>query len=189
MDGFIGYNGGYVIPCGEEAFKDANWNNGYEGILELCIIGASSSDATICINVEDLTLTYLPQYYDSQEANQSEKKYTATNTGGYMDEKSVSTIFASNSGNIIGSSILFKRTGPVSVIETFGSTSVPEQQLAERIANYYSKAREILTLRLSLYRAASFPLEEIYHDSKHYTCIAVSRDYDNDEAEVTVVER
>ena len=190
MDGFIGYNGGYVIPCGAEAFKYANWSNGYEGIVELCIIGASSSNGyNYCINLEGLTLTYLPQYYDSQEANQSEKKYTATNTGGYMDEKSVSTIFASNSGNIIGSSILFKYTGPVSVIKTFGSTSVPEQQLANRIANYYSKAREILTLRFNLYRASSFPLEEIYHDSKHYTCIAVSRDYDNDEAEVTVVER
>lgn len=191
MDGFIGYNGGYVIPCGAEAFKYANWSNGYEGFVELCIIGAchSSTGYNYCINLEGLTLTYLPQYYDSQEANQSEKKYTATNTGGYMDEKSVSTIFASNSGNIIGSSILFKYTGPVSVIKTFGSTSVPEQQLAERIANYYSKAREILTLRFNLYRASSFPLEEIYHDSKHYTCIAVSRDYDNDEAEVTVVER
>ena len=191
MDGFIGYNGGYVIPCGEEAFSYANWNNGYEGFVELCIIGASSGDKSHneCINVENLSLTYLPQYNDSQEANQSEKKYTATNIGGYMDEKSVSTIFAINNGNIIGSSILFKYTGPVSVIKTFGSTSVPEQQLAERIANYYSKAREILTLRLNLYTASSFPLEEIYHDSKHYTCIAVSRDYDNDEAEVTVVER
>ena len=69
-----------------------------------------------------------------------------------------------------------------------GDTGIPEQLLANRIASYYSQGREILKLYVSLNTADGFPMSVMKVNGKNYNCISVTRDYDNNEAELTLTE-
>ena len=98
-------------------------------------------------------------------------------------------IFASNKGNHYGSSILTSNgQKPIQLIKQFDSTSVPEQTLVSRISSFYAKGREILTLHLNIYYSEHFPLGKVMYNGKNYNCISVSRDYDKDDATITVIE-
>lgn len=190
IDGFMGYSGGFLIPCNATTFSTAYWNNGVRGIVELTIVGQKYGqyDTVTTFNLENLQLSYLPQYTSGQEETMSAKEYIAKNNGGYSEEKEVNLIFASNQGNILGSSILCNGVYPVSTMTLLGDTGIPEQLLANRIASYYSQGREILKLYVSLNTADGFPMSVMKVNGKNYNCIAVTRDYDNNEAELTLTE-
>ena len=115
-------------------------------------------------------------------------EYVATNDGGYMDERNVSLIFASNTGNVHGSSIIYKDNIPVSSVSQLGTSGNPERVLADRIAAYYSNGREILKIYSNISDSLNFPMAKITYNGKYYNCISVARDYDNDEATITVME-
>lgn len=190
VDGFLGYNGGMLIPVDGTSFGIASNYNGVEGIVEFGIVGFYDSDSktTITGNVENLTVTYLPQYTGDQQETLNEMEYVATNDGGYMDERNVSLIFASNTGNVHGSSIIYKDNIPVSSISQLGTSGNPERVLADRIAAYYSKGREILKIYSNISDSLNFPMAKITYNGKYYNCISVARDYENNEATITVME-
>ena len=191
-DGFIGYSGGHVVKVDSTTFNaTTDWANGVEGIVEFGVSGAYSTvtNEYITIYLEDLSLKFIPFYTDNEEEQKSEVEYVKKNANAYTDDREENVIFASNKGNHYGSSILTENgQKPIQLIKQFGSTGVPEEALATRISSFYAKGKEILTLHLNIYYSQGFPYNQIVYGSKRYNCIGISRDYEKDDATITVIE-
>ena len=169
----------------------SDWANGVSGIVEFGIVGCTAVDGkgNACVFIEDLNVTFLPFYTESEEEQKDSAEYVAKNVSAYTDEKEVGLIFASNKGNHYGSAILTSNgQKPIQLIKQFDSTTVPEQTLVSRISSFYSKGREILTLHLNTYYSEHFPMSKVVYNGKNYNCISVSRDYDKDDATITAIE-
>ena len=191
-DGFIGYSGGHVVKVDSTTFNaTSDWANGVEGIVEFGVSGAYSTvtNEYITIYLEDLSLKFIPFYTDNEEEQKSEVEYVKKNANAYTDDREENVIFASNNGNHYGSSILTENgQKPIQLIKQFGSTGVPEEALATRISSFYAKGKEILTLHLNIYYSKDFPYNQIVYGGKRYNCIGISRDYEKDDATITVIE-
>ena len=191
-DGFIGYNGGFAIKVDSTTWNaSSDWANGVSGIVEFGIVGCTAVDGkgNACVFIEDLNVTFLPFYTESEEEQKDSAEYVAKNVSAYTDEKELGLIFASNKGNHYGSAILTSNgQKPIQLIKQFDSTTVPEQTLVSRISSFYAKGREILTIHLSIYYSNRFPLGKVVYNGKNYNCISVSRDYDKDDATITAIE-
>ena len=192
LDGFIGYSNGFVIRVDSTTWNGTtDWANGVSGIVEFGIVGCTGIDGegSVSAFIEDLNVTFLPFYTENEEEQKDSAVYVEKNASAYTDEKEVKLIFASNKGNHYGSSILTTNgQKPIQLIKQFGSTSVPEQTLVRRISSFYTKGREILTLHLNIYNSKIFPLGMVVYNGKNYNCISVSRDYEKDDATITVIE-
>ena len=159
--------------------------------MEFGIVGCTGIDGegSVSAFIEDLNVTFLPFYTENEEEQKDSAVYVEKNASAYIDEKEVKLIFASNKGNHYGSSILTTNgQKPIQLIKQFGSSSVPEQTLVRRISSFYTKGREILTLHLNIYNSKIFPLGKVVYNGKNYNCISVSRDYEKDDATITVIE-
>ena len=192
IDGFIGYNSGFAIKVDSTTWNaTSDWANGVSGIVEFGIVGCTEvgGGGTACVCIEDLNVTFLPFYSESEEEQKDSAEYVVKNASAYTDEKEVGLIFASNRGNHYGSAILTSNgQKPIQVIKQFDSTTVPEQTLVSRISSFYAKGREILTIHLNTYYSEHFPLAKVVYNGKNYNCISVSRDYDKDDATITAIE-
>ena len=61
-----------------------------------CIVGctAVNGNGNACVFIEDLNVTFLPFYTESEEEQKDSAEYVAKNASAYTDEKDVGLIFA-----------------------------------------------------------------------------------------------
>lgn len=140
--------------------------------------------------ISKLDLEYVP-LKEELRTDRSENVYATETSQAFRDELSVDCDLASYANNTkLATMIWNDSTTPAKLISLGGSTVRPEADLLNRLATYYSAARQRLELEVAHLTDAPLPLLKLngINDGKVYLPLSESRDWQTDVCKLTCFE-
>lgn len=166
-----------------------------EGILFVEFLG--SDDLDNLDNQKSFELAdFCIEFYKSDEGRiterpdlPSEMEYTSKNQNNVRAEWNADCIYASDNDMAFGYGLLINPDGSFMKKIAYGSDMLfPEQQLANRVTDYWSTARRMVSMEINGTLVSISPNNKVTLDGTTFYPIAISQDWWNDKLEVTMVE-
>jgi hypothetical protein len=119
----------------------------------------------------------------------SEMEYTSKNQNNVRAEWNADCIYASDNDMAFGYGLLINPDGSFMQKIAYGSDMLfPEQQLANRVTDYWSTARRMVSMEINKTLVSISPGEKVTLDGTTFYPIAISQDWWNDKLEITMLE-
>lgn len=172
---------GFAIPVPSE---------GVSGIMSIDLVSYTCRQSgydTLAITSLKVEVLRGTAYADWKDADKNIHRHSGAD--GFIDEKNISQIFTTDNNNTPGDGILISPSGRYCEELYFGdgNPNVPGEELAEGIANYYSRSRRILRLNRPL-STPSGPDQKITFGGKTYYPLSVGIDYADNRKTIKLIE-
>lgn len=171
-----------------------------EGLVYVEFLGSDDLepiDGQRFFEIEDFTLEFkrvqtLDDGRISTDNMESEKEYMAKNSNRVREEFDANCCYASDANLAFGYGLVIDTDGTYLKKAVYGATSMPpEQNLANRVVNYWSSSRRKITAELQANQgtvSVISPKHKVVFDGGNYHPASISREWCDDVLKVSLVE-